>query len=165
METVFQIGATSIGIQHDPCSSFGPKGDCRLIVAGNCEPNTLTKITIDSETLYCRWESNPSFPAPRVLYVPETSTLFFGAGTLALTIRVPGFAIIDENVLRLFWSFERKGDFIVQFGELECNLYTLNGQRIDTAQVDPPYDAKETEVGIRFRSDVAGEAWLLYPRQ
>jgi len=164
METVFHIGAIPIGVSHQPCSSFGPQGDCRLIVASNCDPDTLTKITIGSETVYCHWENGSSVLAPHVLYVPETETLFFGGGTLALSLRLPDLKVVDENVLVLFWAYERMGDYILQLGELECNLYALDGRRIDTAQVDPPYDFEEEEKGIRFRSDVAGITWLRYPK-
>lgn len=163
METTFHIGSIPIGVSHEPCSTFGPTGDCHIIVASDCEPNTLTRIKLRSAVLYVHWEKHEFADSPHVLFLPETSVLFFGAGTLAVTVRVPSCEIVDENVLHLFWAFERKGDFVVQLGDIECNLYTADGRRIATAAVDPPYDVQETPKGVKFRSEMTGVTWLRYP--
>lgn len=98
---IFHAGSTPIAVSHKPYSEFRPAAedhpidearDCRVIVASNCEPNTLTRIELQSAVLYVHWEKHESTHSAHVLFVPETSVLFFGAGTVAMTVRGPSLA-------------------------------------------------------------------------
>ncbi|MCA9432313.1 MAG: hypothetical protein KC940_17505 [Candidatus Omnitrophica bacterium] len=83
---------------------------------------------------------------------------------MVVTLRVPGFDITHEAFADLFWGFERDGDYVIQWGETSCGLYTKDGRLISSADVDPPYQAEKAGEGFRFISDVAGETWLNYPK-
>ena len=164
VRTTFHSCSWPVTVSHHSCSDFGPRGDRHVIVANDCEPNTLTTVEIGSAALYVHWERKREDQPVHILFLPETSVLFFGAGTLVVSLRVPSLEIVDRNNLCEFQGFRCKEGFVAQLGELECNLYGTDGGRIATAAVDPPYEVEETPEGYKFTSDVAGVAWLRYPR-
>ena len=73
-------------------------------------------------------------------------------------------SIVQQNDIMLFWAFERRRDFILELGEVDCFLYDLNGNLLDEAPVDPPYEINETDGGINLISTVMGSQWLTFPQ-
>ena len=49
----------------------------------------------------------------------------------------------------LFWSFERRREWVLELGEVECFLYDLAGNQLGAVPADPPYDITESDRGLR----------------
>ncbi len=159
------IDDAKILIKHESCS--GPSW-CRnkeiFIESNSAEKNTLSTIKFDDYLdIYIFWESFTSATSVEVLYVPETGVMFIGAGTVSARISTKDSSLLDSDDVCLFWGFDRhKEKYVLETGELECFLYNLEGKKISTAVVDPPYETKILEKGINFESIVSGSTWLLY---
>lgn len=77
---------------------------------------------------------------PGVLLVPETSTLFIGAGErlLAYDLREPKRLWTDwANVG--FWHWKRHGNVVLMSAEIEFAAWTLEGVKLWTTFVEPPW--------------------------
>lgn len=159
----------AVSISHEECSSFGtPASGVLLLKASNCELKTLTRIEINGEQLerviFVHWDVPLGGVGFGILLDEETATLFVGAGTISASIDFRNMRVINENVVDLFWTFKRVGEWVLELGELECYLYTPSGSLVASVPVDPPYDYYETDEGIRFETSIYGTQWLYFPK-
>ena len=167
-DTVFHMPLQQIRVTHQSCATIdGLALDGLRLTAINCQPNTLSQISIglhgQTRDIFIHWESFSSANELHLLYCEETQTLFVGGGTLSATIRLPAVTIIHENIQVLFWAFEWRHGFVLELGELDCYLYRSTGECVGHASVDPPYDIDERDNAINFRSIVAGSQWIDFP--
>lgn len=93
---------------------------------------------------------------PEFLILPETNTLFVGAGTVVKPYDLEGLKKKFEKELSLgFWGWTRHNDLIVMQEELELGVYTLDGQEIWSTFVQPPWTFEIT--GNEVKLNVMGE--------
>lgn len=78
---------------------------------------------------------------PGALLVPESKTLFVGAGDrlLAYDLETPARLWQDETDLG-FWRWRRHGNTIVMSGETELAAWDLAGKKLWKTFVEPPWD-------------------------
>lgn len=158
------IDDAEIVIKHQSCSE--PSG-CRnkdlFIESNSGDNNMLTTITFnDYLSIFVYWESHASAESVKILYVPETGVLFIGCDRISARINTKDSSLIDCDNVDLFWGFDRHKDYVLETGELQCSLYTLDGKKISSAEVDPTYEMEFHESGIKFESTVMGTTWLKY---
>lgn len=79
---------------------------------------------------------------PGVLIVPEHHILFFGAGTQILTYSLsPEVALITEYSVEIgFWGWVQHKNFVILLAELEFSVWNLDGKKIWSQFVEPPWD-------------------------
>ena len=77
---------------------------------------------------------------PGVLVVPETRTAFFGAGTrlLAYDLNQPRRLWEDTTDIG-FWWWDRVSDVVLMAAELELAAWTIQGEKLWTTFVEPPW--------------------------
>jgi hypothetical protein len=170
MKTIFTLDNTSISVSHELCSSFGtPANDIVLLIAEHCTPNTLSRIEVDHDqtrsVIYVHWEEHTASERVNLLVDEATRTLFVGAGTITATINLQTQQVVSQHTVDLFWHFERRGRFVVEFGELDCFLYDQHGTLVAEVPVDPPYEYIDYPDGIRFESINYGTQWLNFPSE
>lgn len=168
IDTVFHYDDTPIRVSHDRCSDpVGRTEDGILVCSPSAESDTLTTITIGAygqpRRIYIFWPLVARGEHFDLLFIPDTDTLFVGGGSHSATINTESMSIVCQNDITLFWAFERRREFVLELGELQCFLYDLRGELIDEAPVDPPYEINETDEGINLVSIVTGSRWLNYP--
>ncbi|MEP3480224.1 MAG: hypothetical protein ABJZ55_13315 [Fuerstiella sp.] len=168
IDTVFHYDDTPIRVSHERCSDpVGRTEDGLLVRSASTESDTLTSIVIgphdSSRRIYVFWSLVTTGEHFDLLYIPATKTLFVGGGSQSATIDTNSMSIVQQNDIMLFWAFERRRDFVLELGEVDCFLYDLNGHLIAEAPVDPPYEINETDGGINLVSIVAGSQWLTFP--
>jgi hypothetical protein len=80
---------------------------------------------------------------PEVLVVPESSLLFLGAGTrlLAYDFAAPS-RRWEDSANTGFWGWARFGGVVVMSAELECAAWTIDGHKLWSTFVEPPWDYK-----------------------
>lgn len=167
MRTEINIGDTLIQIQHSDRTVLDKSADSAIcLIEPRRAPNTLTEILVrqpgQEARIAVHWtcEVDDRF---QFLLIPETGVLFIGAEILSGVVHLHTRQVLDQKQVFLFWAFERKGAFVLELGEMTCFLYDLNGRLVGQVAVDPPYQVEETEAGIKFTSEVAGQQWLVYP--
>ena len=76
-----------------------------------------------------------------VALVPETGVLFVGGGQVAraYSLREPVEHLWDEVVECGFWSWRRTDDVMVMSAELELAAWSIDGQKLWTRFVEPPW--------------------------
>ncbi len=86
------------------------------------------------------WPDGAGFE-PGALLVPETSTLFIGAGErlLAYDLKAPKRLWLDSADTG-FWQWDRQSDFVLMAAELEFAAWTKEGTKLWTTFVEPPWD-------------------------
>lgn len=128
----------------------GDDGDYVFIGVGRSRDDWPTLIISQTYT--------PSWSAPGVLVVPETSRVFVGAGTRLLCYRS------DEGQWSRQWqdeaevsfsSWRRHDDIVVMSAELELAVWTTAGDKLWTTFVEPPWTYGVHEGTVRL--DVMGE--------
>lgn len=166
IRTVFFADGGEITVAHEPCSDIGtPPADVVVASEEDVTPDTLTRVEVTGSERFVvlvHW-CPTSVASFGVLLVPETMTLFIGAGTLVVVVNLPNRKLASRHTVCLFWSFMRRKQFVVELGELDCYLYDLHGAQLGDVQVDPPYELTEHPEGIQFDSPVYGVRWLKYP--
>lgn len=78
---------------------------------------------------------------PGILIVPETATVFIGAGVrlLAYTLNTkPERLWIDQADVG-FWSWSRFGEFVLMAAELELAAWTTRADKLWSTFVEPPW--------------------------
>ena len=93
---------------------------------------------------------------PGAFLVPETRRLFVGAGTRLLAYDLQELRRLWEDVADTgFWGWKRHGDVIVMSAELELATWTLEGNKLWSTFVEPPwvYEVR----GSRVHLDVMGQ--------
>lgn len=88
-----------------------------------------------------RYESACQVFHPEVLVVPETGLLFLGAGTriLAYDLRTPRRLWEDSTALG-FWRWAGFGSVVVMSAEIECAAWSIDGVKLWSRFVEPPWD-------------------------
>lgn len=78
---------------------------------------------------------------PGVLLIPEHHRLFVGAGDriAAYDLAEPRRLWIDSAELG-FWGWQRHGDIVLMSAELELAAWTVDGIKLWTTFVEPPWD-------------------------
>lgn len=158
------IGDTQLKLEHQRCSDPHWCLDKGIFIEANGDNNdTLSTITLNGYFhVYVYWAALSCTESFEVLYVPSTEVLFLGAGGVSAQISIKESKVIGVEFPCLFWGLERHGDFVIESGELECFLYGLDGKRISSAPVDPPYEMIFTEQGVKCQSAVMGTTWLRF---
>lgn len=98
--------------------------------------------------------SSPGFE-PGILLVPETKVLFIGAGQRLLAYNLNGPTRLWTDTAEAgFWCWNRHGDYIVMSAELELAAWTIEGKKLWTMFVEPPWSYNI--VGDEVHLDVMG---------
>lgn len=94
---------------------------------------------------------------PGVLVVPETATVFIGAGTrlLAYTLNTKPERLWIDQADFGFWSWSRFGEFVLMAAELELAAWDLRGKKLWSTFVEPPWTFSVS--GSALNLDVMGE--------
>lgn len=94
--------------------------------------------------------------SPGVLLVPETHTLFVGAGTrlLGYDLSKPA-RLWQDQADTGFWSWGRFGPVVLMAAELELAAWDVSGRKLWSRFVEPPWEY--TVTGDAVRLDVMGE--------
>jgi hypothetical protein len=94
--------------------------------------------------------------APGVVLVPETRTLFVGAGTrlVAYTLGANIERLWEDQAEMGFWRWQLVRDRVIMSAELELAAWDTSGRKLWTTFVEPPwtYDVE----GDSVRLDVMG---------
>ena len=80
--------------------------------------------------------------SPGVLLVPETGIVFIGGGehALAYDLHTPR-RLWDEHA-HDFWRWQRHGDVVLMSAELEFSAWTISGEKLWSADVEPWWEYK-----------------------
>jgi hypothetical protein len=93
---------------------------------------------------------------PGTFLVAETGLLFVGAGTRLLAYDLRASRRLWEDAADFgFWGWKRHGDVIVMSAELELAAWTLEGRKLWSTFVEPPWDY--SVVDARVHLDVMGK--------
>jgi hypothetical protein len=77
---------------------------------------------------------------PGILWVPENSHLFIGAGTKILCYDLSVPKRVWEDVADTgFWGWKRHDDFVLMSAELEVAAWRISGEKCWTTFVEPPW--------------------------
>ena len=88
-----------------------------------------------------RYEPAEAGYDPAVLLVPETHTLFIGAGRRLLAYRVDTPQRLWEDVTEAgFWEWNQYDDTVLMSGELELAAWNLRGEKLWTMPLRPAWD-------------------------
>lgn len=154
-------------VTHEPRHVIAPAERTGAILESSQENDVLTTVSVDvvgaaAMTVRVHWNSSASGEF-QALFVPETNFLYLGGGQVSGAVNLEQRIIVTQAAPVLFWSFERIDQYVVEFGELECQLYDLKGNVLDRAAVDPPYEVHRLSDAVHFVSIVAGSTWLTFP--
>ena len=90
-----------------------------------------------------RYESAGGGFHPGALLIPETNTLFLGAGTRLLAYDLTSPARLWEDYADAgFWRWERHGDTVLMCAELEISAWDLTGGKRWSRAVEPPWSCE-----------------------
>jgi hypothetical protein len=85
------------------------------------------------------WPSAGGFD-PGLLLVPETETLFVGAGERLLAYRPGPFERLWEDKCDMgFWGWRQHGEYVLMSAELELAAWNCFGQKLWSTSVEPPW--------------------------
>jgi hypothetical protein len=93
---------------------------------------------------------------PGTILIPENNLLLLGAGTrlLAYDLRIP--CRLWEDVTEVgFWGWERYDDVVLMSAELELTAWDLQGKKLWSTFVKPPWDYEIQ--GNQIELDVMGK--------
>ncbi len=77
---------------------------------------------------------------PGVLLIPETQRLFVGAGARLLAYDLGQVSRLWEDTADYgFWFWDQHGDYVLMAAELELAAWTLQGRKVWTMFVEPPW--------------------------
>ena len=83
---------------------------------------------------------------PGVLLIPETKTLFFGAGRRLLGYHLdPPARLFEETTDAGFLEWSRHGNAVLMIGELELIAYDTRGNKLWQMPLDPTWDYQVTD--------------------
>ncbi|MFI6678220.1 hypothetical protein [Kribbella sp. NPDC050470] len=96
---------------------------------------------------------------PGVLFVPDTTALFIGAGSRLLGYRRDSAGewrpiFVDEADLG-FWAWRQYGNVVLMSAELELAAWSTSGAKLWTTFVEPPWSYRL--VGEEIHLDVMGK--------
>ena len=77
---------------------------------------------------------------PKILLVPETETLFVGAGDMVgiYDLKTPK-EVLQHRTEMLYWTIERGTSGVLLIAELELRAWDLHGKEMWNAYVEPPH--------------------------
>ncbi len=114
--------------------------------------------SIDHPTLVLAQRHDPPEDAgfyPGVLVVPETDVLFVGAGERLLAYDLAQPARLWEDVAdTAFWRWARYGEVVIMSAELELAAWNLEGTKLWTTVVEPPWSYEVTDDVLKL--DIMG---------
>ncbi len=114
--------------------------------------------SIDHPTLVLAQRHDPTEAAgfyPGVLVVPETDVLFVGADERLLAYDLAKPARLWEDVADTgFWNWARYGEVVIMSAELELAAWNLEGTKLWTTFVEPPWSYQVTDDVLKL--DVMG---------
>jgi len=79
---------------------------------------------------------------PGILVVPQTGTVFIGAGTrlLAYELDPKPRRLWEDSAECGFWGWDQIGDVVLMSAELELAAWSTKGEKLWTTFVEPPWD-------------------------
>lgn len=78
---------------------------------------------------------------PGCLLIPETDLLFLGAGERLWCYNLNSVQHVWEDRADIgFWHWSRYGDYVLMAAELELAAWTVEGKKLWTTEVEPPWD-------------------------
>ena len=96
-----------------------------------------------------------SIDLPCVLLVPETNTLFVGANpTIAVYDVATARRLVRDNDT-WFYDWARHGDIVLMSSEMELAGYSLDGDRLWTEYIDPPWSTRVVNDVVEIEGDGA----------
>jgi hypothetical protein len=135
---------------HDDFGVKGPDGTALVIAVdrGGQWPELLISQ---------RFEPGPEAGFhPGAFLVPESGVLFVGAGVRLLAYDLRGLRRLWEDAADTgFWGWKRHGDVIVMSAELELAAWTLEGKKLWSTFVEPPWDYEVRSARVHL--DVMGK--------
>ena len=92
---------------------------------------------------------------PGAILIAETDLLMVGAETrlLAFSLSPPSLLWEDDTSFG-FWGWERHGDIVVMAAELEMAAWDINGDKLWSRYVEPPWTYSVKEGNVRL--DIMG---------
>lgn len=135
---------------HDDLRIAGMKGTL-LVVTAAAIPMEWPQLVVSLE-----FEPGPEAGFnPGLLLVPERSILFIGAGErlLAYDLRTLRRLWKDEADTG-FWCWRRHGDLVLMSAELELAAWTIDGKKLWSTFVEPPWTYRVQ--GEELHLDVMG---------
>jgi hypothetical protein len=135
--------------------------DGALFVAGiRTEPRDAPEVLVAAHYS----PSVGGFP-PGVLIVPETAIAFVGAGTtlLAYQLGADPRRLWEDSAELGFWGWRRHGDTVVMSAELELAAWDINGSKLWTRFVEPPWTYEIVSGQVRL--DIMGAVTLFGLRE
>lgn len=92
-------------------------------------------------TVTQRYEPNTGGFHPGFLLIPETDTLFIGAGQTILAYNLKDIKKIDEDYYYGgFLGWLRYKDYVVMMAEVDIACWKNNGEKLWTRFAEPPYN-------------------------
>ena len=168
IRTEFVLPSATLRLIHERTTGDGGRtGPGLLITEEAGDPNTLTTLEISlqdrTQTVYFLWDWERHDPGFSMLFVPETSVLFAGAGTFSVVIDIRDARLIRRNYVDLFWGFQHTPRSILELGECDCSLYRRNGELLGTVPVDPPYEVVVGDHCVEIATTLFGVQRLPFP--
>lgn len=135
---------------HDDFGVKGPDGTA-LVIAVERSSGQWPELLISQ-----RFDPGPEAGFyPGTFLVHETRLLFVGGGTRLLAYDLQGLRRLWEDTADSgFWGWKRHRDVIVMSAELELAAWTLEGKKLWSTFVEPPWVYSVR--GVRVHLDVMG---------
>jgi hypothetical protein len=95
---------------------------------------------------------------PELLFIPETQTLFIGAGRIASTYDLTNKTKVSERSLAMgFWYWARHDDLVILVEELEIGVYDCYGRHKWSAGTEPPssYGIKDNILTLDIMDNIS----------
>jgi hypothetical protein len=78
--------------------------------------------------------------SPGVLVIPETNVAFLGLGENVIVYALAPLNKLAHDQTEVgFWYWARHGDYVLMSGELEFAVWTIQGEKLWSAWVEPPW--------------------------
>lgn len=102
-----------------------------------------------------------------ILVLADHGRLFLGGGRRSCVIDLDRRVVEHTFDHWQFWGFDRltRPGFVLETGELDALFRAPDGRILGHVPVDPPWESRVDQAGIRFSSLVQGERLLPFPEQ
>lgn len=88
-----------------------------------------------------RFEGDQAGFDPACLLIPETRTLFLGAGRRLLAYELdPPRRLWEQTVESGFWEWTRHGEIVLMSGELELSAWEIRGNKLWNMPLQPDWE-------------------------
>ncbi len=168
VQTEFILPSASLAVTHEPTTGDpGRTGQGVAITEADITPDTLTTIKVrvqdKNRNVYVLWRPQSWSLGLSILYVQESSTLFVGGSTFSAVVDINEMRLKRQHNVDLFWSFKHTPNSVLELGEIECFLYSREGDLIGSVPVDPPYDIIERDNEVEFVTSLFGIQRISFP--